>query len=55
MYTKEQIPWVEYLEIDKTTLETKLRKNAPKEIKEAYQKYLEEMKEYKKKNLPISK
>ena len=55
MYTKEQMPWIEYLEIDETTLERKLRKDAPKEIKEAYQKYLEEIEEYKKKNLHITK
>ncbi len=41
--TMEQAPWVDYLEIDEKTGKRFLRKDTPKEIKEAYEKYLKEI------------
>ena len=38
--TLDQTPWIEYLEIDEKTGERVLRKDTPKEIKDAYKKYL---------------
>ncbi len=40
MYTREDSPWVEYLEIDEITLERRLSSNAPDEIKRAYEQHL---------------
>ena len=38
--TFEQALWVEYSEIDEKTGKRTLRKDTPKEIKEAYEEYL---------------
>ena len=42
LMTFEQAPWVEYLEIDEKTGERRLRKDTPKDIRIAYEKYLVE-------------
>lgn len=47
--TKEQCPWIDYLEIDEDTLEHRLRDDTPQNIREAYNAYLDEVESYKKK------
>ena len=47
--TLDQAPWIEYLVIDSKTGARKLKKDTPKEIKDAYDKYLK--KYSKKKNV----
>ena len=37
--TIEEVPWVEYMEINETTGERKLSRKAPKDIKKEYKKY----------------
>lgn len=40
MLTKNEAPWIEYLEIDEETRERKLRSDTPPEIRDQYEKYL---------------
>ncbi len=42
MFTMEQAPWVEYLEIDEETLERRLREDTPDEIRALYEQHLAE-------------
>lgn len=51
----EQVPWIEYLEIDEETLERKLRPNTPYKIKKAYEKYQLEVQEHIKNGTMIPK
>ena len=37
MMTKEQAPWIDYLEIDEETTERRLSSDAPDEIKKVYE------------------
>ncbi len=41
MKTKEQAPWVDYLDIDEETLESVLRYDTPEDIKKKYYEKLE--------------
>lgn len=43
MLTRNEAPWIEYLEIDETTRERKLRDDAPDEIRKKYKEYLLEI------------
>ena len=40
LLTKEQTPWLDYLEIDDETDERRLSSNAPDEVKKAYEEHL---------------
>ena len=40
LLTKEEVPWIEYLEIDEETGERYINPSAPEEIKETYKIYL---------------
>lgn len=53
--TFEQAKWIEYLEIDETTGNRKLKKETPKEIKKMYEEYLKELEKKKQINEPIMK
>lgn len=55
MFTKNEQPWVEYLEIDEKTLKRTLKSDAPEEIKRLYEKYLEDRNNEIKKDTPIAK
>ncbi len=44
MLTRNEAPWIEYLEIDETTRERRLRADTPEEICKKYEEYLLEMK-----------
>ena len=46
MLTKENMPWIDYLEIDEKTGERKLNPNTPNKIKETYQKHQREIQKY---------
>lgn len=39
MFTFEEAPWVEYLEIDEETRERRLRDDTPDEIREKYEEH----------------
>ena len=55
METLEQAPWIEYIEINEETGERELRKDAPEEIKEAYELYLKKQDELNNQDIPVSK
>ena len=43
MYTKKEMPWVEYLVLDETTRKRKLREDTPSDIREKYEVYEAEL------------
>ena len=47
IFTLEQAPWIEYLEIDENTRERKLRDDTPKEILQKYNNFIEKKEENK--------
>lgn len=46
MLTRENAPWIEYLEINEETNERTLILNAPDEVKEAYRKHQVELQKH---------
>ena len=55
MLTKEQAPWVDYLEIDEKTGERKLNSKAPDEVKKAYEEHQKELQKHIDKGIKIPK
>jgi len=52
MLTRNEAPWIEYLEIDEKTRERKLRDGTPEEIRKKYEEYIAEMDKLSKGMLP---
>ena len=55
IFTKEQMPWIEYLEIDSKTLKRYLREDTPEQIKKMYEEYLKQIEEKSNKNENMEK
>lgn len=55
MLTRENAPWVDYLEIDEETGDRNLVADAPDEIKEAYEKHQKKNQEHIDNNTMIPK
>lgn len=55
IFTQQQMPWVEYLEIDEKTLKRYLREDTPEQIKKMYEEYLKQIEEKSNKNENIEK
>ena len=55
LLTKEQTPWIDYLEIDEETDERRLSSDAPDEVKKAYEEHLRERQKYIDKGLKVPK
>ncbi len=55
LLTKEQAPWVEYLEFDEETDERRLNSDAPDEVKRAYEEHQKKLQEYIDKGMKIPK
>lgn len=52
MLTTEKFTWMEYLEIDEETGETRLKEGTPKKICKEYKKYMKKVKKARKKSRP---
>jgi hypothetical protein len=52
MFTLNEAPWIEYLEIDEDTRERKLRADTPQQIKEKYEQFCLEQEKLKNQMLP---
>ena len=55
LLTKEQAPWVDYLEIDEETDERTLSPDAPDNVKKAYEEHLKWKQSYIDKGMKIPK